>query len=307
MKIITVSDIFLDIDGYAGMVAYAELCNLRGYPAQAVCPAPTNASITNAILSWPTALQKSYKNRSSEDTFTVVDISDPKYFSSFVKVDSLDEVIDHHPGFESFWHDKIGRGAQIEPVGAVCTLVFERWQAENRLKNISQTSARLLVCGILDNCLNFRANITTKRDVSAYKSLQKVANLPSTWPKDYFLDVQQTIMSKPVESLENDTKIVKYTDFGGQICVGQLAVWDGSRLLAKYKAELMHSLSLVNANCYLNVLSLGDAKSYFVCKNQAVKEWLETLLGVVFVDDTAAADRLWLRKEIAHKSMGRPN
>ena len=35
-------------------------------------------------------------------------MSDPAYFDKVVDVEKVDEVIDHHPGFEQHWQDRIG-------------------------------------------------------------------------------------------------------------------------------------------------------------------------------------------------------
>jgi inorganic pyrophosphatase/exopolyphosphatase len=62
------------------------------------------------------------------------------------------------------------------------------------LGEMGQASARLLMCGILDNTLNFGAKITTERDRRAYQELSKIADLPEDWPAQYFAACQAGIV-----------------------------------------------------------------------------------------------------------------
>ena len=45
---------------------------------------------------------------------------------------------------------------------------------------------------ILDNTLNLKAKITTKRDISAYKKLEKIIS-DETYPEKYFQECQLEI------------------------------------------------------------------------------------------------------------------
>jgi hypothetical protein len=48
----------------------------------------------------------------------------------------------------------------------------------------------------------------------------------------------------------------------------------------------------------MNLISIKDGCSYFVTDEPAVQQWLANLLGVKFDGNVAAANRMWLRKEI---------
>jgi nanoRNase/pAp phosphatase (c-di-AMP/oligoRNAs hydrolase) len=162
MRLVTSGSAYVDIDAYAGCVAYAELLQTHQEDAQAVSTAPLNESISETVHSWhaPLLTLTEY-NPSEDDTFTLIDVSDPSYFDKIVDIDRVDEVIDHHPGFEKHWQGLIGDKSDIEFIGAACTLVYERWRAAGQLGRMSVLSARLLICGILDNTLNFGAQPTT--------------------------------------------------------------------------------------------------------------------------------------------------
>lgn len=74
-------------------MAYAELLRLEGKDARAVLMDPLNTSITPSLRS----IAKSYvTQQASGDAYVIVDISDPKIISSFVPLDKIVEIYDHH-------------------------------------------------------------------------------------------------------------------------------------------------------------------------------------------------------------------
>ena len=167
MKIVTSGAKYIDIDAYAGCVAYAELLQFKGEKALAVCTAPLNESVSDTVRSWNAPIKSVYEP-SEDDEFILIDVSEPEQFEEIVNLEKVSEVLDHHPGLEQYWHEKIGDKAIIEFIGAACTLVYESWKSSDLLDKMSVTSARLLICGILDNTLNFGAKVTNPRDVEAY-------------------------------------------------------------------------------------------------------------------------------------------
>lgn len=303
MRIVTAGESFLDIDAYGGCVAYAELLRQQGIDAAAVSTAPFNESIPASVRAWNAPLQTTYR-QSAADTYTLIDISDPEYFASFVAPDRIDEVIDHHPGFEDYWHDRIGDGTDIEHIGAACTQVFERWERAGLLDEIGPVSAGLLMCGILDNTLNFGAVITTERDRHAYAALSPYAHLPQDWPARYFTDCQDMIVQDVAHVMPDATKVVSYRSFAQPVALGQFAIWDADTI-SRLRPVFKELLSRVRPVWLMNAISLSEKKSYFVSDVPEVQEWLASLLGVRFDGNVAVADRMWLRKEILKEDIAR--
>lgn len=297
MKIVTAGFSYTDIDAYAGIIAYAELLRAQGIDGQAVSTAPTNESVSKTILSWQPDIQTTY-TPNDKDTYTLIDISDPEWFEKFVSLDRIDEVVDHRPGFEEYWQQQIGDGATIEPVGSACTQVYEKWKASGLLDQMSVTAARLLVCGVLDNTLNLKATVTALRDHEAYNDLLSRADLPEDWSAQYFTEVQEAILADAVTAVQNDTKMLNFKTFDNTLCVGQFAVWDGHIALERHQNALASALSDMQPQWFMNLISVGEGKSYFVSNDAGVKEWLSALLGISFEGNTATAERMWLRKEI---------
>jgi inorganic pyrophosphatase/exopolyphosphatase len=163
---------------------------------------------------------------------------------------------------------------------------------------MSVLSARLLICGILDNTLNFGAKVTTPRDIEAYDTLLAQANLPDDWTAQYFTECQEAILHDAVAAIQNDTKTLSFKSFEQPICFGQLVVWDGKQVLTEHQDVLKEALANIKPDWFMNLISVGERKSYFVTDNTDVQVWLSNLLGVQFDGSVAIADRLWLRKEV---------
>lgn len=298
MKIITSGARYIDIDAYAGCVAYAELLQKQDQAAQAVSTGVLNQSIPTIVRGWAVDFKTTY-DPAEGDTFTLIDVSEPDYFESFVDRTRIDEVIDHHPGFEAYWQECIGEGATIEHVGAACTQVFEKWAQAELDAEMSETSARLLMCGILDNTLNFGAKITTKRDHHAYDALSQIANLPEDWPAQYFGACQSEIVADLPQAIRDDTKTMAgFKTFPDAIAVGQMAIWDGAALATDSFETFKAVLSADQPRWFMNLISIKDGSSYFVTDDVAAQAWLAALLGVTFEGNVAIANRMWLRKEI---------
>jgi inorganic pyrophosphatase/exopolyphosphatase len=297
VKIITSGSRYLDIDAYAGIIAYAELLQQLGLEAEAVSTATLNQSIPAVVREWGAPLTTDY-TPSPLDTYTLIDISEPEYFEEFVDLDRIDEIIDHHPGMENYWQERIGDAALIEQVGAACTQVYELWEEAGLGDQISETSARLLMCGILDNTLNFGAAITTERDHDAYAALAQYANLPDDWPQQYFSACQHDSMQDVAQSVLDNSKVITFKTFTRPVGIGQLALWDPTDAVQQSFDTFKQAVTTLKPDWFMNIIGIDDNKSYFVTDAPEVQKWLEDLLDVHFNENIAIADRTWLRKEI---------
>lgn len=298
MKIVTAGAKYADIDVYGGCIAYAELLQKQGYKARAVITAPLNLSIPSLVREWSVDFATTYEY-STDDTFILVDVSEPEYFEKFVDTKRIDEVIDHHPGLEDYWQERIGEGAIIEQVGAACTQIFEKWEQASMLGQMSQASAGLLMCGILDNTLSFGAKITTDRDRHAYDELTKIANLPEDWAARYFEACEADVVADLSQAVKDDTKTMRsFKTFNKPLAVGQLAIWSAPELATGSFSTFKSTLEQDQLFWFMNLISIKDSRSYFVTDVPEAKIWLEELLGIEFNGNIAAANRIWLRKEI---------
>ena len=291
----------MDIDAYGGIVAYAELLNKQGEEAIAYSSAKMNESITETIRSWGTKIVQVI-NPSEADTFVVVDVSEPEFLDKAVVLDRVEEVIDHHVGYEGFWTAKIGDKANIEFIGAACTQVFEAWEKAGLADDISEMSARLLVAGILDNTLNFRAEVTTERDINAYKKLLKMAALPDNWTEIYFKECENSILADVSSSLLNDTKTIHTSSLPiSKLAFGQLVIWSAESAATDHRIAIEKVMSQQASDWFVNIVSIREGKNYLLASNGIAQKWAEMLVDVQFEEGIAQTNRLWLRKEIIKK------
>lgn len=301
MLAITAGDKFTDIDAYASAVAYAELLNLTGKAARVVLEGPLNYSMPKELQPAGEIYEKKYAPIDGE-RFVLVDISDVDNAAKFVDIDRVEEVIDHHPGMEQFWREKIGERSDIELIGASATQIYERWVRSGNLHKISRNSARLLSAAILDNTLNFTAMATSERDHSAYDNLTEIANLPANWSEQYFTWCQRFVEQNLSEAIRADTKIMTLEGWAGKLVIGQLAVWDAVQLI-DHRQEIQSTMEAFGRPWFINIISITHENNYLIADDGEVQDFIAGLLSVNFVNGIAQTDRPWLRKEIAQKAI----
>jgi inorganic pyrophosphatase/exopolyphosphatase len=292
MKVVTSGSAYIDIDAWAGIIAYAELLKLNGEEAIAASTAPLNGSVTPSLQKLQVSLSE-YK--SSNDEFVIIDTSSEKFFDPIVGAGTVVEVIDHHPGHEAYWQEKIGDKAQIEPVGAACTQIFERWEKAGCLDEMTADVATILAAGILDNTLNFNAGITNQRDHHAYETLTRIGRLPKDFAAQYFSECQAGIEKNLGEAVKND---VKEDVKGLPYYFGQLVAWDVGGILLKDKPLIDEIMDGLGEDWAVNLISISEGKSYILSKNPQPQKLFSDLFGLAFTDGIATPMPMMLRKEI---------
>ena len=297
MKLVTSGCGFIDIDAYAGMTAYAHLLNLKGIPAKAVTTSALNESITPSLLALNVKLDKYEK--SDDDEFVIVDVSNKDYLDEMVDANKVVEVIDHHPGCEEYWKNILHEKSRIEFIGAVATIVFEKYEKDGLVSSLTKDMATLLIAGILDNTLNLKSKITTQRDIAAYNKLSKIANLPDDFAEKYFLECQKSIEQDLEKAIENDIKR-RESDIVPSV-LGQLVLWSKDFILDN-KDILYKTLDRLGDTWMFNLISINDGKSYIIANNEKYKRNFEKLFNKQFEGDMMELDEFWLRKEILKKA-----
>lgn len=295
MKIITSGAAYLDIDAYACCIAYAELLNVQGSPARAVSSAQPNASVSKTVLGWGAGLHDYVPKPSDE--FVLVDVSDYHHFDPVVVLDQVVEVIDHHPGYEAHWSHKLGSAADIRPIGAAATQVFQRWQTAGLLPQISEQSAALLATAILDNTLNFSGQMTTAADIEAYAELAPLAKLSPDWPEQYFLECQANIEGNLTGALGADLKRMRPESNLPQV-FAQMTVWDADALLHKHRPTFSRWMAGQGDDWLLNVIGIRDRKSCLLAESTLTQQKLNNLLSLDWQAGIAVLKPSILRKEL---------
>ncbi|AZC18979.1 DHH family phosphoesterase [Pseudomonas sp. CMR5c] len=296
MIIVTSGAAYLDMDAYAGCIAYAEWLNLRGQPARALSSAPLNESIPRQLRSALKGLDASVPI-GDDDVFVLVDVSNHLHLDPLVNLARVVEVIDHHPGFEGFWAERLGPRADIRRIGAACTQVYERWRDSGLLAQMSRDSAQLLAAGILDNTLNFTARICTEADRQAYAMLARHAGLDEQWPARYFDQCQRQIEEQLEQALHKDLKVLgEESNLPRRFA--QLTLWNADRLLRQQRPLIERVLGQWGDDWLLNLISLGEGRSYLLSGGAASAQKLDRLLECPAVNGLHCLDRPILRKEL---------
>ncbi len=291
MLVLTVGNSYVDIDGYASCIAYRELLKMRGEEAMFVTDALFNYSITNSLLE--SSYIKDDYTVSEEDTFIVLDLSNKEYFPRFVKEEKIVELIDHHRGFEEYWNSKLGDRAIIESIGAVATIIVEKYEQYNMFQKMDKKIALLLMAAILDNTLNFTADITSDRDIRAYKRLQELTG-EIDYADIYFKESQEAILNNIEEAIVNDIKYQKENDKLPRI-IGQLTIWDINDLNHSIIRQIMNNKG---SNWIINIISLKDNISYIMCSDDAIEKDMILLLNGEQKKGFVVLKPAKLRKEI---------
>lgn len=298
MIVLTVGKTYVDIDGYASCLAYRELLKMQGKEAKFVTHASLNYSITNSLIKLPYKIDDYKVN--PEDEFIIMDLSNKDFLPDFVKEKKIKELIDHHPGFEKYWKERLNNNAIIESIGSVATIIVEKYEESNMIQKIDKNIAKLLMAAILDNTLNFTAKITNDRDRKAYYKLQMITG-ERNFDDIYFNECQNTIEEKLEESIVNDLKHQKTNEYLPET-IGQLTIWDIDRMIGKI--DKIKQIMFEDANKWIiNIISLKDNTSYVMYSDEEVRQNLNKLFDCEYNDNFLFIKPARLRKEIMGKAL----
>ena len=295
--IITAGALYADIDVFACTLAYRQLLCIKGINSTAVLAGPLNESVTATVKKWKSPYEKAVGGSSDEHKFILVDISDPKYFPSYVIEENIIELFDHRAGYEEYWKDKLGDKAHIELVGACATQIWNEFKEANSHKEISSNNANLLYTAILSNTLNLYSQNTTEKDKQALVELEKYTLLPENWRENYFSEVSTAIYASPEKAMKNDTKHVEIR--GESYAIIQTELWNSKEFVNKH-INLIKSLltQLGDRHTFFTSPSISEGINYLISQNVATKLLLTGALGAIFDGDVGKTNKLWLRKEI---------
>lgn len=227
--VVTSGQMFTDIDALACAIAYGELLKLEGKDMEVVLPGPLNHSVTEAVKSW----DFNFKTTPSTSDFqsVLVDVSNQESFAKFATLESVVEIYDHHFGFQDFWNEKLGSDSHIELIGACATQIWEEFKKRGFADKISVASANLLYTAIVSNTLNFGAQVTDARDITAFEELKPFTKLPGNWVAIYFNDQEKGVCMDVKQSIIGDTKVMNFPTLPFPIVIGQMELWDSKKFL----------------------------------------------------------------------------
>lgn len=298
--IVTSTRPYIDIDAYGSGIAYAFLLCVSGYEARFLTSSQLNYSVPTSIREKNCEIKLSnYKMLNENYNYIVVDVSDYKKIDKIADISKVIEVIDHHMGYELFWKDKTK--VTIESIGAVCTIIFERWLNSGLLNKIPINIAKLLISGILDNTINLQAQITTSRDIYAYNTLLELIG-EKDWGLRYYDMCSNMIRGNINKSLISDMKIIDFIPCLPKF-IGQLAIYKSSEVLLQNYEEIVYFFNRFSNDWVLNLIDISCNVSIFITECSVSQEKISSLFDVKFYNGIAYCNRSWLRKEIVNYAL----
>ena len=298
--LITAGSVYLDIDAYACAVALAELLRLKGENTIAYSAATANYSVCPSLVKEGQILQNLPSDISAETAkYIIVDVSDPDYIKDSVPLDRVVAVYDHHVGFEAYWTSRIGNGAHIEFIGAAATLIYREWKREGLQEKMSPDTACLLVAAILDNTLNLTSSNTTEEDREAFDALCRIASVENDFRALYFSEVQKGVEADLKNALRGDLKTIRDTTVLPPK-IAQLCVWDAHGIFS-HLPDIRAWLGGKDA-WMLNLISLEEGCSYFLCDDVGYQAKIQNVFGVTFEKGIAKSPVSYLRKQIIKRA-----
>ena len=291
--IVTSGDNYTDIDAYAGCIVYTKILRKLGFNAISYSSSKLNGSVPNSIYNTNLILRE-YKYEEG-DKYIIIDVSANRFIDPIVKDDDVIELIDHHFGFEEYWKSRLGDSSIIEQIGAVATIITEYAVETKYIDEMPKEEILLLMGAILDNTLNFKAKITTKRDIEAYNLLQEKSGTEH-FDEYYFKECEKDLL----KDFRGFVKLETNTDGVGMIpkYFSQIVLYDKSIIDDKYSV-VDEELEKFGKDWIINIIDLNRGKSYIYSINPEPKGKMEKLFNKNFnSNNILELDGLYLRKEI---------
>ncbi len=296
-RLVVTANIYPDLDGTAGAVAYAEFLQWQGKTAvAAISGSPHNEAVFvlekyDAVT--PTEIESLLK---PNDKVILVDASEKYRLPPIIQLDQVTEIIDHRQTHhvEQFPNAV----AQIELVGAVATLVAERFIEKKA--PISSTSAALLFFAIVSNTINFKANVTTTRDIAAAQWLKQYFEYEDMAIDDIFEHKSQ--ITRPLRDVFNEDIGIQIVN-DKKISIFQLEIMNVAHFVEKNFEEIRLVLDEIQRESgidfiFLTAVDIKDGYNIFVAANQATEKVLEKAIDVTFRRGVAKREGILMRKEI---------
>ncbi|MDD4983476.1 MAG: methyltransferase domain-containing protein [Candidatus ainarchaeum sp.] len=230
------------------------------------------------------------------DKIILVDASDLQGISKKIDPNKVIEIIDHRKAHEadSFPNAK----KQIELVGSAATLIAEKYYSKKL--TLSKGSAALLYSAIVSNTINFRANVTTDRDIKMANWLKSQLSLPNNYIRDMF-EYKSKIRGSLKKQFSEDLAIVSTNDLHLGIVQFELVGVDS--FLEKNIESIKKNLLSIKAKhnfdfVFLTCIDIEKGFNKFVAIDKETQEIVEKNLTVKFKNGITKRKGIIMRKEI---------
>ncbi len=286
-----------DLDGVAGIVAYAEFLQKTERLATVGILGQPHEEAEYVLKRFNIPFPSVVSDSSDYDEVVLVDTSEPQALHGHIELGKVIEVIDHRKVHraDAFPNARV----QVELVGSAATLIAERFF--DKQIEMSRESA-VLICGaIISNTLNFKATVTTDRDRNAFARLNSIAQLGEDFWKELFLAKSDMPGGKLKERIEGD--FVLFTCGEKKMGIAQIEMIGAKVLIEERGEEIVQILQEIQQKekldyIFQNTIELEESKNYFVSPDEKTRVLLEQVLEVSFQESVAVRANVLMRKQI---------
>ena len=286
-----------DLDGVSCVFAYSELLAKSGATADVRLLGEPIPEVFFMFKRLGLELPPPIPNAHGYEKIILLDASEVHLLEGQVPVERVVEVIDHRKvtNADKFTNAKI----QIELVGAAATLVAERFAAAGAMP--SRNNAALLHAAIISNTMNFHKTIATGRDLKMAERLAPVSGLGPDFWRELFAAKSDFAGEKLEKAIKGDA--AKWRFKNGSVGMGQLEMIGAGELLRTRQGEALKTLWAIGEELgldyvLLNVVDIGEDRSYFLAANNGTRQLFEKVLEVGFRGAVAVREGMMLRKQI---------
>lgn len=287
-----------DLDGTASAFGYAELLCAQGRTALATVLGTAHLEAQHVAERFHISLPEEVDPGLFEEII-LVDTSTPTEQDPRIAIERVVGIIDHRALHEG--HKFPNAKLQIELVGSAATLIVERFQQTHLVP--SQEAAHLLYGAIASNTVNFKARVTTERDLQASRWLRTLYSMPDDFIPVMFAAKSHLDGSALAETLAGD---FSYREIGGKnIGIGQLEVVGAESLVDTRRDDLLKTLGHLRdahpmISCFfVSIIDVVDGYTMFLAPDPEAREALRGFLNVSFDDRFIARyPHVIMRKEM---------
>jgi len=288
-----------DLDSLACTFAYTYFLNKKGERAVSSISGKHHEEAEHVLREYNINFEVKTFNPEDFEKIVLVDASDLEAIDVRIDPNKVIEIIDHRRVNMSdrFPNAKV----QIEKVGAAATLIAERL-IEDKV-DFTKDLAALVYGAIVSNTLNFKANVTTDRDVEIAKLLKERFEFSDDFAHKMFLAKSDFSGDKAVKAVRGDFANFGGFDFGAKVGIGQIEMIGGEKLAMEKKEEIARELNLIAKEkgldiAFLSIVDLEANQNVFVAPTKEAEDLLHRIFKIKTEKYIAIRPGLIMRKEI---------
>ena len=298
---VVVSYIQPDLDGTSCMYAYAELLNKMGTKASYYIWGEPKKEVGIVCKMFGIKLAGIDELKENYE-YIAVDLNGIDQMHDIVNANNLVEIIDHHSISRHIPEYVNIQRVQIDKLGAAATIVAERFRSNGITP--SREAAILLYYGIVSNSINFKAKITSTRDIEIAK-----------WLKEQYIEISEEKIS---DIFEQKSKIddcdlrremeceIPLTVGKKAIFIGQLEIANFDEFLTKKNDKLISILKQIkNENnpdyIYINCIDILKGVTWILTIDDDSSNMIKDIFGIEINNGIGKADRIIQRKDMTKR------